>query len=218
MSTKHTLKNNELEAAFSSMAGTTGDDTAALVLNHLELSRHAIEWLMQRETSERAGDRYSHNKPHEGRFSRWGINRGSVAVGGQKLRVEVPRIRDNESQTTHTPEIYARLQQMAEPPVHIIRALMLGLGTRKYHETAETLMASMGLSKSSLSEKFVEHSSEILEEFLKRRLDDDTYVAMFIDGKALQNQSMVIAIGVTQNGVKRTLGLTQATTGSRWHG
>ena len=101
---------------------------------------------------------------------------------------------------------------MAEPPVHIMRALMLGLGTRKYRETAETLMESMGLSKSSLSEKFVEHSREILEEFLKRRLDDETYVAMFVDGKSLQNQSMVIAIGVTENGVKRALGLTQATT------
>ena len=96
--------------------------------------------------------------------------------------------------------------------MHIMRALMLGLGTRKYRETAETLMESMGLSKSSLSEKFVEHSREILEEFLKRRLDDETYVAMFVDGKSLQNQSMVIAIGVTENGVRRALGLTQATT------
>lgn len=201
MSTKSTVSNTDMEAAFSTLLETPGDETAALVLNHLELSRHAIEWLMQRETSELAGDRYSHDKPHDSRFSRWGTNRGSVAVGGQKLRVDVPRIRDNESQTTHTPEIYARLQQMAGPPLHIMRALILGLGTRKYRETAETLMESMGLSKSSLSEKFVEHSSEILGEFLNRRLDDETYVAMFIDGKALQNQSMVIAIGVTENRV-----------------
>lgn len=212
MQTKHTTIGNDLESALSSMLEEGGESAASLVLNHLELSRRAIEWLMQRETADLAGDRYSHDKPHGGRFSRWGSNPGSVAVGGQKLRVDVPRIRDNESRTTRSPEIYSHLQQIAEPPLHIMRALMLGLGTRKYRETAEMLLDSIGMSKSSLSEKFVEHSQEILEEFLQRRLDDATYVAMYVDGKVLQSQSMVVAIGITDQGVKRTLGLTQATT------
>lgn len=93
-----------------------------------------------------------------------------------------------------------------------MRALMLGLGTRQFKDTAEVLLDSFGLSKSALSEAFVEHSREILEAFLDRRLDDATYVGMFIDGKVLQNQNMVVAIGITEKGDKRTLGLTQATT------
>jgi len=73
-------------------------------------------------------------------------------------------------------------------------------------------MDSFGLSKLTPSAAFAEQSREILEPFLERRLDDATYVAMFTDGKVLQNQNMVVAIGITEQGDKRTLGLTQATT------
>lgn len=212
MKGKHTVDGLDIDAAFASILETASDDTAALVLNHLELSRRAIEWLMQRQTSDLAGERYSHEKPNDGQFSRWGSNPGSVAVGGQRVRVEVPRVRDMVNETTHSPEIYAKLRHMQEPPLHIMQALMRGLGTRQFQETAEVLLDSFGLSKSSLSAAFVEHSSQILEAFLERPLNDATYVAMFIDGKVLQNQSMVVAIGITEHGDKRTLGLTQATT------
>lgn len=82
MQSKHTAISNDPEAAFSTLLNEGGNDTAAQVLNHLELSRRAIEWLMQRETSDIAGDRYSHDKPHDGRFSRRGSNPD---------RCEVPR-------------------------------------------------------------------------------------------------------------------------------
>lgn len=212
MRTKHTPQNAKLDAAFASILETADDETVALVLNHLELSRHAIEWMMQQEVHDMAGDRYSHDKPHDGQYNRWSSNPGSVAVGGRKLRVDVPRIRDMANRKVHSPEVYSKLRSMQEPPLHIMQALLRGLGTRQYKETAEVLIESFGLSKSTLSEAFVEHSREVLEAFLDRRLDDETYVAMFIDGKVLQNQSMVIAIGITDKGLKRTLGLTQATT------
>lgn len=212
MKGKHTVERMDVDAAFASILETSSDDTAALVLNHLELSRRAIEWLMQRETADLAGERYSHEKPHDGQYSRWGSNPGSVAVGGQRLRVDVPRVRDTVSETTQSPEIYSKLRQMQEPPLHNMQALMRGLGTRQFTETAEVLLDSFGLSKSTLSAAFVEHSGEILEAFLDRRLDDATYVAMFIDGKVLQNQNKVVAIGITEQGDKRTLGLTQSTT------
>jgi putative transposase len=35
---------------------------------------------------------------------------------------------------------------------------------------------------------------------------------MFIDGKVLQNQNMVVAIGIIEQGDKRNLGITQSTT------
>lgn len=212
MKAKHTPVNVDMQAAFSSILESAGDEALALVLNHLELSQRAVEWLMQRETTQLAGERYSHEKPHEGQFSRWGSNPGSVSIGGQKIPVEVPRIHDSETQSTRSPEVYTQLRQMSAPPEHIMRALLRGLGMRQYQEAAEMLMESFGLSKSTLSAAFVEYSGQILEEFLQRRLDDETYVAMFVDGKVMQNQSMVVAIGITEKGQKRTLGLTQATT------
>jgi len=193
MRTKHTPQEAKLEAAFASILETADDDTVALVLNHLELSRHAIDWMMEREVRDLAGERYSHDKPHDGQYNRWSSNPGSVAVGGQKLRVDVPRIRDMVNRTVHSPEIYSKLRAMQEPPLHIMQALMRGLGTRQYKETKRS------------STRFLIVAS----------MARPTLPCGLIDGKVLQNQSMVIAIGITDQGFKRTLGLTQATTQPR---
>lgn len=212
MTPKHTPMPADAEALYASLLGNADPDTLGLVLNHLELSRQAIEWLMQREVEDKAGAYYSHDKPHESQYSRWGSNPGSIRIGGQRVPLKVPRIRDNQTETTQKPEVYEQLKSMQRPPAHVMRALLLGLSTRRYAETAELLLDSFGLSKSALSEAFIEHSGEILEQFLHRRLDDVRYVAMFIDGKILAKQHIVVAIGVDEHGVKHTLGITQAST------
>ncbi|MBW7853882.1 MAG: transposase [Candidatus Kapabacteria bacterium] len=100
------------------------------------------------------------------------------------------------------PQIYHDLHQAAEPPTYGIVALFRGLGSRNLELVTEALMDSFGLSKSRVSELFVEHSAAILEEFLQRRLDESTYVAVFIDGKCIQGQNIVSVIGVTEAGEK----------------
>lgn len=212
MTPKHTSMPIDAEALYASLLGNEDPDTLGLVLNHLELSRQAIEWLMNREVEEKAGAYYSHDKPHDSQFSRWGSNPGSIRIGAQRVPVKVPRIRDNFAETTQKPVVYEQLHSLQRPPAHVMRALLLGLSTRRYAEAAEVLMDSFGLSKSALSEAFIEHSAEILEQFLQRRLDDVRYVAMFIDGKILAKQHIVVAIGVDEHGEKRTLGITQAST------
>ena len=44
-----------------------------------------------------AGKRYSHDKPNEGRYSRWGYNPSSVKIGTQKVPIQVPRVMDNDT-------------------------------------------------------------------------------------------------------------------------
>lgn len=210
MESKHTKA--DVASVMRALQEIAGDDMVGLVLNHLELSRRTASQLMELETAEYAGARYSHDKPHEGRYSRWGSNPGSLPLSGQKVPIAVPRIRDAEAQTTFMPPVYAKLHEMAEPPQHVIEALFRGLGMRQYQQVAEVLMDSFGLSKSRLSELFVKHSEQFLNEFLERPLDDATYVAMFVDAKVVGQQSIVVAIGVTDRGEKRTLGITQATT------
>jgi len=210
MSSKHTK--SELTAVFEAIQSLGGQEAVALVHNHLELSRLAAEHLMQSEVEQVAGPRYGHSKPGERLFSRHGTNPGSISIGGMKAPVDVPRLMNMMTGETSSPQVYRDLRALSTPPDHVIRALFLGLGTRHYRDVAETLMDSFGLSKSRLSELFVEHSREILEAFLERRLDDATYVALYVDGKTIQGQSMICVIGVTDKGDKRTLGLTQATT------
>jgi transposase-like protein len=212
MKAKHTSGNVDMHAAFSSILEGSKNDALALILNHLELTRRAVEWFMQSEVTELAGERYSHDKPHDGRFSRWGSNPGSVSIGGQKVPVDVPRMYDAETNSTLSPASYLQLREVAAPSPQLMNALLIGLSTRRLRDVAETLLDSFGLSKTTLSEAFIEHSREILETFMQRRLDDATYVAILVDGKVIQGHSILTAIGITETGQKRMLGLSQATT------
>ena len=67
-----------------------------LIQNHLSLCRMMLNELFEEEVIEHAGDRYTHNKPNGGRYSRWGYNPGSVQIGDRRMEVEVPRIRDSK--------------------------------------------------------------------------------------------------------------------------
>ena len=51
-----------------------------------------------------------------------------------------------------------------------------------------------------------------LKEFQQRDLSSEQYVALFIDGKTFAEDTMVIALGVTQGGEKRPLGFVQTET------
>jgi transposase-like protein len=167
---------------------------------------------MEQDVSELADDRYCQNKPHAACYRRWGSNPGSIQVGGQRLRVRVLRVEDVETGRTQSLEIYGRFRKLEELPPHVIEAIFRGLGTRNLDDVTERLMDSYGLSKSRCSYLFVRHSGEILDGILNRRLDEATYVARFIDGKVIQGQSLLVAIGVTARGEKRTLGLAHAST------
>lgn len=212
MSVQRTAKKRENDAMFTSMFESAEIDPLVLLQNHLELTREAMQWLMQREVVSKAGQYYSREKPNQGEYSHWGSNPGSIRVGGQKIPLKIPRVINNTTGKTESPEVYKQKRAIEQPPMHVMQALLYGLSTRHFKETAEMLMDSFGLSKSALSDAFIEHSGHILAEFLERRLDDRTYTALFIDGKVLNRESVVVAIGVDEHGNKRTLGLVQATT------
>ena len=64
----------------------------------------------------------------------------------------------------------------------------------------------------SQSQNFIEYSKQALEAFEKRKFEDQDFVAVFIDGKHLAKQQMIIALGVTIKGDKIPLGVIQSTT------
>ncbi len=65
---------------------------------------------------------------------------------------------------------------------------------------------SFGLSQSSISRAFVEESEKVLKEFESRDLSSYDFVGLVIDGKYLQKEQVVIALGITISGDKLPLG------------
>ena len=53
----------------------------AIIRDILELGRIVATHVMDQEVTELAGERYSRDKPHGGRYSRWGTKTGSIQAG-----------------------------------------------------------------------------------------------------------------------------------------
>lgn len=188
-------------------------DTKVSIFNqHLELVKMMVNTMLDEEVNDLAGKRYCREKPHDGQYSRWGYNPGSVKVGVQKLPIQVPRVFDNKEGKNRPLETYEEIHELSEPSEELIASILHGLSLRDYPSVIQKLNSSFGLSAASLSKQFVEASTAALITFNERDLSQMSFVALFIDGKYLAKQQMVIVMGVTDKGVKVPIGLTQTTT------
>lgn len=183
-----------------------------ILQQHLSICQLVINQILEEEVKFLSGDRYNHDKPHEGRYSRWGFNPGSVNIGGKKLKVEVPRIKDDYKENFQTLESYQELKKLDAIDEQTMQAVLHGLSTRDYGKVIDYLEEGFGLSKSSVSSKFIRATEEKLKEFESRDISQHQLLAVFIDGKYLARQQMIIALGITESGQKVVLGLLQTTT------
>lgn len=183
-----------------------------VVSQHMEIVRIVINSILEGEVSKLAGEKYDRNKPNGGRYDRWGSNPGSIKIGGQKLRVAVPRIYDKVENCNQSLETYEKLQELPEQDLTLVKQVLHGISTRDYKGVIARLTDSFGDSASSVSRQFQEKTKKALEEFESRKFHNHHFVALFIDGKQLAGDQMVIVLGVTEQGYKIPLGVVQTNT------
>lgn len=181
-----------------------------LLQNQIKLSQILIDNILETEVEELSGSRYSHDKPNEGRYSRWGTNAGSVRIGEEKVRIKVPRVIDKESGRNVSLENYKQLKKLPSPGEELMEKVILGISQRDYERVSKECLESFGLSQSNVSRKFIEASAEALKEFQERDLSGKDIIALLIDGKSLARQQIIIALGITMEGEKSVLGFIQS--------
>jgi transposase-like protein len=184
----------------------------SLFSNFIEIAKILANQMLEEEVKEKAGLRYDREKPSSGRYSRWGSNPGSIRVGEEKVKIKVPRIHDNQSLTTESPDSYQKLRSIDLPSEALMKRIILGLSQHDYQEVVKMGLESFGLSQSTVSKAFIEESTKALEEFEKRDLGLYDFIALVIDGKYLSKENTVIALGITISGEKIPLGFIQTTT------
>jgi len=194
------------------LADQSVDMKLELLRNHLSICQLMVNELLEEEVIEKAGERYTHQKPHSGRYSRWGYNPGSVRIGDKKLKVDIPRIMDSWENQSERLDRYEQLKNNDAPTDQLIQGVLRGLSTRDYERVIDYLQEGFGLSKSEVSRRFVERTKEKLELFQNRRLDHHEFVAIFLDGKYLAKEQIIIALGVTIKGDKIPLSFVHAPT------
>jgi putative transposase len=165
--------------------------------------------LIEEEVQQKAGQKYSHSP---GQYDRYGSNPGSIQLGEERVPIRVPRLLNKSEKKTESPEVYNELKKLPAPDEMILKKIALGISQKDYEEVTRRLAESFSLSQSTVARKFKQKSRQILEDYDQRDLGNHDFIALFIDGKYLKREQVVIALGVTVTGFKIPIGFIQSTT------
>jgi putative transposase len=176
--------------------------------NHAEVIRLLVNEYLSAGTDELTGKKSSRNTCHE--YGRYGYNPSSIRFGNERIKIDVPRVQHLAEGTIENVPCFQNIKYIQSPKEDVIIKMMAGVSTRNYESVTSQFMDSFGLSKSNISRAFVEQSYAALEAFENRKLED-TYVAVYVDGKYMSGSQFLIAVGVNTQGEKKILGFREST-------
>lgn len=153
-------------------------------------------------------------EPHRGKsggdYVRHGRQAGSIYLRGSKVRIDRPRVRTKSGKEVRLPA-YETLRSDAGAAEKVMKAAAAGVSTRKYGKAIENAAEIAGISKSSVSRRLIEQTSQSLRSLVERPVPKDLVVIM-IDGIRMGDQMILGAVGIDSFGKKHVLGLADGTT------
>jgi len=155
---------------------------------------------LQAEWARLVGERYAHGKL----MGAWGSNVGAVFVGAQKLRVRVPRVRRKDTGEEVPLMSYIRLQQPGVIDEMAFKRVLNGVSQANYREAALAVPETFGISRDSVSKKWIRASAKKLAVLQTRDLSCYDVVSMILDGKGFGDNEMITALGVTMSGISQS--------------
>jgi len=184
-------------------------DVQLSLFNHyLSVLKIVANSLLECEVEQLAGFKHGRGYSH----SRYGINPGSITIGAQKIKIDVPRVMEKQSRKFVSLSMYQKLKKLPHQEQQMVDSVLHGLSMRDYGKVTDKLTETFGLSPGRLSKEFKQRSLEKLQEFISRRFEEKDFVALFIDGKSLSSQQMIIVMGITSQGRKEVLTIVQSHT------
>lgn len=188
---------------------TSVDTRVTLIQELIPLGLKAVEEELQREVKALVGAKHERN---EGALVRWGKNPGSIFLGGQKVRLKVPRVRNQDKGCEQPLRAYQALQNPRLIESQVLSQVIFGLSQRRYEDASIRVAETFGISGSSVSRKFIRASSKRLQDLMNRDLSKDDFIVIFLDGKRFADTGIIVVVGVTMTGEKKVLGLLEAAT------
>jgi len=170
----------------------------------LDLGLEVIRLMMEADATALAGEKGRHQA---GRTAyRHGYEQTKVVYGGEKVSTVRPRVRTKDGAELPLPTLAAF---QAQDPLNeaVLRHILAGVSTRKYAGVQDEPEGSC-MSKSEVSRRFIKGMKAAMEEFFKRRLDED-YVSIMLDGMVFDKVTIIAAMGITAAGHKKMLGVAE---------
>ena len=177
-----------------------------------ELGLAALQEVFEADALAIAGSKGEHRPDRT--HHRWGTTGTELPFGGRRIKVRRPRVRSKSGQEVSLPSV-ERFQ--AEDPLaeRVVNQILLGVSTRGYGASLETPppgLSSRGTSKSAASRHLVERMGSKMREYFSRRLEDVNLLVLMLDGIEVAQQTVVVALGISEDGTKQPLGLWQGST------
>lgn len=135
-----------------------------------------------------------------------GAQRGVIALAERQLRVQRPRLRDKNGREVSVPA-YERLRDDADIGARVRDILVAGVSTRRYAAVLPEAAGTVGVSKSTVSRRFIEASVAQLAALNERSLSGLAVLVIYIDGIVVHGHHIIAAVGVDEAGDKHLLGL-----------
>jgi putative transposase len=148
------------------------------------------------------------------RAVRGGSTGSKVVLGGQRIDIRRPRVRDIDAGELHLPT-FAWAANADPLNTATMAAIAAGVSTRRYAKTVDRLPPdehSSSTSASAVSRRFVALSQQQLDEWLQRRIDELDLPVVMIDGIHFRDSVILLALGIDSQGNKHILGLREGST------
>ena len=145
---------------------------------------------------------------------RAGTTPSAVTLGGRRVRVDRPRVRNRKGQEVELPS-FAFASSRDALDDRTLEAMACGVSTRKYRRSLECLPEDIGeqsVSKSAVSRRFVALSQKQMITWLTTPLGVRRFPIVMIDGIVLGDHTILIALGIDTDGKKQILGLREGAT------
>jgi putative transposase len=171
--------------------------------------------MMEEEVDEVVGPKGKWNRDRTA--VRHGHEDGEVTLGGRRVEVKRPRVRTADGEHEVPLATYEHFADRDPMSRVVLERMLAGVSTRRYRRTQEPVgeeieVRARSTSKSSVSRTFVERTREALAQLMSRQLADLRLAVMMLDGLELKGRMMIVALGITTEGVKIPLGLWEGST------
>ncbi len=174
-----------------------------------------MQELMAEEVDEVCGLKGKHD-PERVAY-RHGGDDGEVTLGSRRVGVRRLRVRAKDGGGEVPVETYERFASRDVLSAVVLERMLAGVSTRRFVRTQEPVgeqveAQARSTSKSAVSRTFVARTAQTLKELMSRRLDDVRLGVLMLDGVVLKDDTNVVALGITTDGVKVPLGLWEGST------
>jgi putative transposase len=168
--------------------------------------------MLEDERTRLCGPRYMHDADREA--MRAGYTRGDLALGGRRVSLPRPRVRSRDGHEVAL-ETWTQFAERDALTPRAVEQMVLGVSTRKYKRSLDTVPSSMttrGTSKSAVSRRFVAGTTRELDKLRRADLSKLALCAVMIDGIHVGEHLVLVALGIDEVGEKHVLGLREGAT------